>query len=434
MGPQRVRRDAQFSKETRPNRALPPEVKGSIAMTSKKVLIVPVAAVATLGLLAGTAASAEAAALPAANVQHRPSGAQADKFTQVHMRITNSTNDTLTLTTATDKGDNAHWQNRPTDLAAGQTISVSNYAADEAEIDLTYTDATTDVVFNLHAVTPGWDNNVATGSTNNAGYTVTAQPGSGESPLDTFALQAGHTFAYTGGIQTYTVPAGVTELNVTGIGGGGGVTQIDGNTPFSGAQISGTLAVTPGEILTIGVGGVGHDSTSNAAGGWGMNVGSSNYGGGTGVADFSVAAGGGGGATVVLDGNGNVVAVAGGGGGQGAGTVENPDGAGGEGGYQGSLTGQNGGPHAGEGGNAGAYSTPEGQSVSSAGDLTPGAGGGGVNGGDAGISGTSGGGGAGSSADGGLTNPTVEAAPQNDSVYAVNPYTGPGQVILTVAN
>ena len=65
------------------------------------------------------------------------------------------------------------------------------------------------------------------------------------------------TFSYTGSPQTYTVPAGTTELlvNATGASGGDQVfTYPDGNTVQMsaggrGAQVQTTIPVTPGEQL-----------------------------------------------------------------------------------------------------------------------------------------------------------------------------------------
>ena len=62
---------------------------------------------------------------------------------------------------------------------------------------------------------------------------------------------------YDAGTVTCTVPAWVTSLNYVVVGGPGGSSQL-GLTIYgpggSGAQVSGTLAVTPGETLTLTVG------------------------------------------------------------------------------------------------------------------------------------------------------------------------------------
>jgi hypothetical protein len=70
------------------------------------------------------------------------------------------------------------------------------------------------------------------------------------------------TFSYTGAEQTYTVPAGVTSVNVvaTGAAGGAGVSISGagaGGAGADGAQASGDLPVVPGEKLYAEVGGSG---------------------------------------------------------------------------------------------------------------------------------------------------------------------------------
>lgn len=98
------------------------------------------------------------------------------------------------------------------------------------------------------------------------------------------------TYSYTapGGNQTYTVPAGVTAIRVVATGASGGAT-IGGSTGFPspsyGAQVQATVLVTPGETLTVVVGGQGGSGSS------GVNAGGFN-GGGAGKYQ-----GGGGGAT-----------------------------------------------------------------------------------------------------------------------------------------
>jgi titin len=66
------------------------------------------------------------------------------------------------------------------------------------------------------------------------------------------------TYAYTGNTETLTVPTNVTQLTltVTGAEGAQGGRDSAGTAPPGGYQgvVSGTLAVTPGQVLTIGVG------------------------------------------------------------------------------------------------------------------------------------------------------------------------------------
>ncbi len=95
------------------------------------------------------------------------------------------------------------------------------------------------------------------------------------------------TFDFTGSVQSYTVPDGVSEINIVAYGAQGGS---DGGL---GAKIEGNFEVTGGEVLTVVVGEQGHlqigGNVQNSAGG----------GGGSFVYDAAdelfVAAGGGGG-------------------------------------------------------------------------------------------------------------------------------------------
>ena len=126
------------------------------------------------------------------------------------------------------------------------------------------------------------------------------------------ALGATANFAYTGAAQTWTVPAGVTQvtLDLRGAQGGGsyacgGPREEDGGL---GGQTQGSLSVTPGQVLNLYVGGQAADvgNVTPAPGGF------------NGGGDGGVYGAGGGGATDVRVGGtalANRVAVAGGGGG-----------------------------------------------------------------------------------------------------------------------
>ncbi|MBK8555546.1 MAG: HYR domain-containing protein [Lewinellaceae bacterium] len=70
-------------------------------------------------------------------------------------------------------------------------------------------------------------------------------------------------FPYTGGLQTFIVPAGVTSIEVTSKGAQGG------NSGGLGASMTGTFNVTPGEVLNIFVGGQGTFASNNNGGGGG---------------------------------------------------------------------------------------------------------------------------------------------------------------------
>ena len=128
------------------------------------------------------------------------------------------------------------------------------------------------------------------------------------------------TFSPTGGVQTFTVPEGVTSVKITAKGAGGGLstgTFLGGK----GAGMVGTFPVTPGESLDVYVGRAG--------------TGAPSYGGG---------GGGGGGSFVFRSGDTEPIIVAGGGGGASSGA----SGVGGNPGFSGNgLAGPGGGGFAG---------------------------------------------------------------------------------------
>ncbi|MFJ8162348.1 Ig-like domain-containing protein [Streptomyces sp. NPDC096136] len=148
------------------------------------------------------------------------------------------------------------------------------------------------------------------------------------------------TYDYTGAAQTFTVPSGVTQVSVDARGASGGAAAGDpnpGGGGGAGAEVVGTLIVTPGQTLQINVGGAGGAGTEGAPGSGGFN------GGGTGGSSDSVYGGGGGGSSDVRSGALDLASrlvTAGGGGGGGA-TDELAGGSGGAGGPSG-ATGANG--------------------------------------------------------------------------------------------
>ncbi len=83
------------------------------------------------------------------------------------------------------------------------------------------------------------------------------------------------TFNYTGSMQTYTVPAGVTSIAVDVAGGQGGNYTGFGSGGLGG-RAQGTVAVTPGQVIYVYVGQQG----PNAAPGGAVPPGGSNSGGG----------------------------------------------------------------------------------------------------------------------------------------------------------
>ena len=122
-------------------------------------------------------------------------------------------------------------------------------------------------------------------------------------------------YSYSGGDQTFTVPAGITSLNIKawGAGGGGSVSNAYGNGAAGGGYATGNLAVAAGNSLLVVVGGGGSAAAASAAGG------NSAYGGGgagssaTGSAPL-VGGGGGGRSAVQLTSTERLTAGGGGGG------------------------------------------------------------------------------------------------------------------------
>jgi Glycine rich protein/PKD-like domain len=102
------------------------------------------------------------------------------------------------------------------------------------------------------------------------------------------------TFGYTGAFQSWTVPAGVTSIQVDMTGAAGGLNSDEITYPTragNGGRVQATLTVVPGQVLGLSVGGKGGDGTSVSGGTGGVN------GGGNGAAVFGLGGGGGGGAT-----------------------------------------------------------------------------------------------------------------------------------------
>ncbi len=138
--------------------------------------------------------------------------------------------------------------------------------------------------------------------------------------LSVLALSANGqtTYSYTGGVQTWTIPAGVFSISIDAQGGTGGSAYYS-SAGGCGGRVQCNLAVTPGQVLNIYVGGAGGDG-SGYSGGAGGNTGPFASGGAGGSAYYGTGAGGGGGATDLRIGGtalANRVLAAGGGGGGG---------------------------------------------------------------------------------------------------------------------
>ena len=161
------------------------------------------------------------------------------------------------------------------------------------------------------------------------------------------------TFSYTGTVQTYTVPTGVTSITVDVQGAKGGGVECAYGTYQShggcGGRVQATVAVTPGHVLNITVANVG------------SNTGAGGYGGGGSDATFTSVwpgAGGGGASRIVDNTTGTLLVVAGGGGGGGGDFCPGTFGLGDFGGDGGNTTGAAGNSNICGTGNGGQGGTP----------------------------------------------------------------------------
>ncbi len=195
-------------------------------------------------------------------------------------------------------------------------------------------------------------------------------------------------FEHTGAAQTWTVPPQVEWVHVEAWGGGGGGCNngCASSSGGGGGFASGTLAVTPGETLTIIVGGAGARGLDGAQAG---GAGGFGGGGNGGWAEHTVG-GGGGGRSAVRRGSLDLLTAAGGGGsnrssgGGGGGLIGSPgqDGSASSGGTQtaggaASASTFTGSPGAQYQGGAGAASVTNNSSCGSPGPAVHGGGGGG---------------------------------------------------------
>lgn len=142
-------------------------------------------------------------------------------------------------------------------------------------------------------------------------------------------------FTYTGAVQTWTVPAGVTKLRVKMWGAAGGPGPIAAFGPGGGGGYTDArLSVTPGQQLSIFVGGGGAPAIggNGGLGGW-PNGGRGGSGNRVEIIEGSVGGAGGGGGRSEIRIGGITYAVAGGGGGGGLGS-----GGGGGGGAEAQFT------------------------------------------------------------------------------------------------
>jgi hypothetical protein len=248
------------------------------------------------------------------------------------------------------------------------------------------------------------------------------------------------TCAYKGaGQDTFTVPAGVTSVNVTAVGASGGRGDSTGWSPAAGASVrDGAVPVSPDQTLTVVVGGIGGDGASTS-GGEGGTPGGGGAGGDYPIADPQAAAdgGGGGGYSGVLGVTQSPLVIAGGGGGAGGGSggaggsgdIGQGGGLGGESGGGGgtSTGGGSGGPGSGGDGAGGSLlQGGQGGASGGAGNSSGGGGGGGYYGGGGGGGAFNGSGGGGGASYGvtGLTNEALATGPAAVTIsYTAQPPT-----------
>lgn len=151
-------------------------------------------------------------------------------------------------------------------------------------------------------------------------------------------------FAYTGTDQTWTVPEGVTSIEVSLVGaGGGGGQAATGSTAFGGGggAVTGTLTVVPGDTLTFIVGQGGINDNVDEPGSRNYRYGGGGSGAGVG-GTWPFTWGSGGGRTAIRSSNtlygttGDILTAGAGGGGG----YKTDNGAGGAGGGTTGLDGQ----------------------------------------------------------------------------------------------
>ncbi|HZJ67282.1 MAG TPA: glycine-rich protein [Kofleriaceae bacterium] len=191
-----------------------------------------------------------------------------------------------------------------TGLPVGTSVTLTNNCGDDIVMNA-------DGNFTFATVLPS-GSTYSVAASASAGVLCTITNGSGTGGRDpitnvvvTCAPATSVVFSATGATQTFTVPAGVTQVVINAFGAAGGDNAV-GRPGGLGGQATGALAVTEGQVLTVTVGGWGSTTAFNGGGARGTSA----------CAD--AAAGTGGGGSDVRTGAGTLadrVIVAGGGGG-----------------------------------------------------------------------------------------------------------------------
>ena len=164
----------------------------------------------------------------------------------------------------------------------GQNTSVTVVATDADNSPITYT-------VTLGSLPPNVSLNSSTGVISGTGptsvsslttytFTITAEDNAGNTVDQEFNITyinnvVGEQVFTSTGIQTFTVPLGVTSICAVCVGGGGGgagSTQVNGISGCGGGggglAYANDIAVTPGEVLTVIVGAGGTGGTANVGG------------------------------------------------------------------------------------------------------------------------------------------------------------------------
>jgi hypothetical protein len=273
------------------------------------------------------------------------------------------------------------------------------------------------------------------------GVVVAASPAAATSPTNScVGTTCTVTFTYTGGLQSWSVPAGVTSANFDVLGASGGSLPGTGQPVGGlGGETKGTLSVSPGDLYFIYVGGKGTNQSSSATASQAGGFNGGAAGGGPAIGSAGAGASGGWASDVRSGGSlsSRLLVAGGGGGAASAGTSPVTTGNGGAGG---GTTGGNGN---GEAIASGAGGTPSAGGAAGAGGSAAGTGGVLGAGGAGGVALSAGGGGGYYGGGGGGFDPTTGAygpggggsshtAPTvANAVLTSGIQSGNGQVVIT---
>jgi hypothetical protein len=145
-----------------------------------------------------------------------------------------------------------------------------NATASRATTVMTVTAVTSGVIRVGDTITSQGVNNNGTG---NLAYGTVVSFGTGTGGTGTYNMSASGTIASTvifASASTFTIPAGITQMKVTVIGGGAQGTQSSGATGCGGGSaIKWLTGLTPGNTLaiTVGIGGWNNGTATSVAGG-----------------------------------------------------------------------------------------------------------------------------------------------------------------------